>query len=563
GSTPAVFTLTRVGDTVPVLTVTYLMSGTATNGTDYTTLSGTVTFKSGDSTTNITFTPLSDGAAETTETGTLALVGSVNYSVGSPSSATVAIVDTTTPAIDVTNSLLPFVVFEQTTNDYARFRVTRRGDTNVALTVNLAYSGSATPDVDYVTIPAIQFDLGQTTSNILIHPIDDSIVETNETIIVSAAAGSGYIVGAGSGPSFIVDDDVPAETVLFSDDFNTTDSSTNWVALFGSTNSTYLDYTATFAYDYSALAIPPAPHTTDASTLGLRMTVNKGGGGAAGLNLYASNSLASALYNFSGNYALRADMFFIAGNGSLTTEYVLLGINHSGTKTNWFRNTAGNVPAGWTFDGLFYGIEADGAALGDYVLYSSPTTAGNNPTALTPGRSASTLTGVFKSPPYNAGAVAGGAPANYLGFATLSPCWVQAEVSQISGVVTLKLNNTAIFSWSITNSYTNGTPMIGYCDAFDSVGPADAQVIYDNVRVVQLDTLKFTSITTNAGNAILDFSWPLNDPPSVFSLQSAADVLGPYVDDLSAVISVVSPGSSYRAVTPVSGSTRFYRLRHL
>ena len=156
-------------------------------------------------------------------------------------------------------------------------------------------------------------------------------------------------------------------------------------------------------------------------------------------------------------------MYMIVGQAA-TTEYTLFGINHSGTKTNWFRNSAGGVPAGWTFDGLFYGVESDAAALGDYVLYSAPTTAGNNPTPLTPGRNASTLAQVFKAPPF----AYAGAPAN--ANAAASPSWVDVEVSQINGVVTLRMNKVVIFSYTNATPYTSGNIMLGYTDAYDSIG---------------------------------------------------------------------------------------------
>src|SRR5690606_32851417 len=143
------------------------------------------------------------------------------------------------------------------------------------------------------------------------------------------------------------------------------------------------------------------------------------------------------------------DMYLINGGGASATEYALFGINHSGTKTNWFRNTAGGVGAGATFDGLFVGIESDGAGLGDYALYSAPTTVGNNPTALT-SRSASTLTGIFKSPPY----VVAGAAAN--SFTNPTPTWAEVELSQIGNTVTLKINQTVIFTHENTTLFKNG-----------------------------------------------------------------------------------------------------------
>ena len=99
-----------------------------------------------------------------------------------------------------------------------------------------------------------------------INPLDDATLEGNETITCTVAAGAGYAVGTNS-PSAnatMVDDELPAETVLWSDDFNT-DTSASWITLFGTTNGAPEDYRAVFNYDYAAFnwipGLPPAPHS--------------------------------------------------------------------------------------------------------------------------------------------------------------------------------------------------------------------------------------------------------------------------------------------------------------
>jgi fibronectin type 3 domain-containing protein len=92
-TSPAVFQLTRLGDPTSPLTVDYTMSGTAVDGTDYSTLSGTVTFPANASTTTVSVDPLPDGNATAPETATLNLISgnSTTYSIGANSSATVSL----------------------------------------------------------------------------------------------------------------------------------------------------------------------------------------------------------------------------------------------------------------------------------------------------------------------------------------------------------------------------------------------------------------------------------------------------------------------------------------
>lgn len=555
GSAAGTFTITRTGSGAP-LTVFYNVSGSAANGVDYTNalggpLSGTVVFNETDLATNITIVPVDDATAEVSETVVVSIAANLGQYAGA-GSATVTIADNEPNQLIITN--VSTQMYERT-NDYARFRITRLGELSVAAySANLSFSGTATVDVDFHTNGAVSFDSGVQTQDLDIVPIADAAYEGNETVTMNIATASGgeYSVGTPSAASItLVDATTASETVLYSENFNT-DNSANWSILFGaSTNDLTPDYTAQFAFDYSSQSIPPAPHGSG-DTLGLFLTVNKDStGSAAAVNLYPNGQ------SFSGNFALRFDMFLsVVIPNAVSTEYVLCGINHSGTKTNWFRNSPGGVPAGWTFDGVFYGIEADGAGLGDYANYSSPTTTNNNPTALSAGRVATTLNAVFKSPPYSVL----GAPGNNTSLVSPTPIWADVEVSQIGKIITLRINNTAIFSYSNTTAYASGNVMVGYDDAFDSIGLSSSYVLIDNLRVVRIAPLNITAVKDLGANLQLDFTFELNDSPSAFRVQSATAVAGPYADGAATIVQM-SPGS-YRATVAKSGDVRHYRIRH-
>jgi hypothetical protein len=74
------------------LTVRYVMSGTATNGTDYTRLRGTVSVPAGATQANITVRATNDVIAEPTETAILTLSANPAYTIGAPNTGTVNIV---------------------------------------------------------------------------------------------------------------------------------------------------------------------------------------------------------------------------------------------------------------------------------------------------------------------------------------------------------------------------------------------------------------------------------------------------------------------------------------
>jgi hypothetical protein len=569
GATTATYTITRAN--APSLTdplkVSFSMSGTATRTTDYVlktnsvAVPGNVVYIPATQTSvAVTITAVDDSIAELTETAILNISGTPQYSAGVPPSATVNIVDNEKSTIDITT--VYGSMYERLANDYVQFRLTRRGDTNAAaFGANVSWSGAAgryTPPAN----PVATFNPGDVTMDFDINPVNDNLLQGDQTIVCSVAAASGgeYNIGTTS-PStnaVIVDDEVPAETtILFSENFNA-DNSANWTTNFGSGNDIF-DARYLFNNDYSTgtwfPAIPQAPHSAS-DTLGLYLTVNKDEStalGGAGINTYPVGQ------SFSGNYAVRFDMYLMSGNAASTTEYALFGIACSGTKTNWFRNSTGNVPGGGSYDGLWFGIESDGAALGDYVIYSGPTTAGNNPTALTPGVNASTLTGIFKNPPFGGSAVLPGAPSCQEGSAT--PSWTDVEICKIGRYIRLKIDNTFIMSYTNAVADTNGNIMLGYCDAYDSIMTGAAGVTYDNLRVVRLD-IKITDIKIVGANAEITFNFGVDEATTAFKLQSAAAVVpaSGYTDATGVTITKLSPGV-YKA-TVVASAPKYYRVRY-
>ncbi|MEP6667846.1 MAG: Calx-beta domain-containing protein, partial [Chthoniobacter sp.] len=225
------FTLTRNGDTTQPLTVNVnSASGTATKNTDYTFTPdyitatqgfSTFTFPADSATLDITVTPLSDSAAEGPETVILQLGPGNGYLVGTSSTAQVTItddpLDTSLPKVSLTagnsktieGSGVPGTVTFQ-----------RTGSTANALMVNYTASGTATPGTDYVTLPgSVTIPAGAASAFVNVTPIDDSVSEPLETVVVTTAANPNYIVEsvASTATVSIVDDDVQVVSVTATD----------------------------------------------------------------------------------------------------------------------------------------------------------------------------------------------------------------------------------------------------------------------------------------------------------------------------------------------------------
>jgi hypothetical protein len=229
-----VFTVTRAGSTAGTTAVNLTWGGTATLTTDYAVaVSGTgvtlspnsltLTFAAGATTATLTLTPVDDSAVEGSESVTMTIAAGSGYTVGTPSSASGTIADN-----DSAPSLSAAVTDGAGSEpaDPIVFTVTRALNTGGTTAVTLTWGGTAALTTDYtvavsgagVTLSlnslTLTFAAGATTATLTITPVNDSIVEPNETVTMTIAAGSGYTVGTPSSASgTIADNDTASLTI--------------------------------------------------------------------------------------------------------------------------------------------------------------------------------------------------------------------------------------------------------------------------------------------------------------------------------------------------------------
>ncbi|MEO1432814.1 MAG: SdrD B-like domain-containing protein, partial [Cyanobacteria bacterium J06633_8] len=98
----ATFRITRTGDTSSALTVNYTISGSATNGSDYSNLTGSVTIAAGETDADITITPTDDSLIEANESVILTLTSDAAYNLDTSNTATATITDNDTAGITIT-----------------------------------------------------------------------------------------------------------------------------------------------------------------------------------------------------------------------------------------------------------------------------------------------------------------------------------------------------------------------------------------------------------------------------------------------------------------------------
>lgn len=90
------------------------------------------------------------------------------------------------------------------------FTIERTGVTTASLTVNFAVSGTATSGTDHTSLgTSVVIPAGAASATKTVAPIDDSVVEGNETVILTISSNTAYTVGAPSWATVtIADDDV-------------------------------------------------------------------------------------------------------------------------------------------------------------------------------------------------------------------------------------------------------------------------------------------------------------------------------------------------------------------
>ncbi len=187
-------------NTGTAITVNYTISGTATEGSDYTALSGSVSIPNGAQSATITVVPINDTAVEPVETVIVTLASGTGYNIGSPSNATVSITSediSPLPSISVSASDSSA---SESPLDNGIFTVSLPSvNTGTAITVNYTISGTATEGSDYTALSgSVSIPNGAQSATIIVVPINDIEVEPAETVIVTLASGTGYAVGSPS-----------------------------------------------------------------------------------------------------------------------------------------------------------------------------------------------------------------------------------------------------------------------------------------------------------------------------------------------------------------------------
>ncbi|MBI4559762.1 MAG: hypothetical protein HY706_19400, partial [Candidatus Hydrogenedentes bacterium] len=193
----------------------YTVSGTASGaGIDHNLANGQVSFASGETSRTIAVPIVNDTLDEDDETVIVTLSNPTNAALATPSVHTLTITD---------NDPLPTVQFQASTSNAAE----AAGTVNVAVTLNTAsgrsvavnytVGGTATGGgTDHsLANGQVTFTAGQTSKNIAVPIINDTLDEDNETVVITLSSPSNATLGATTVHTLTITDDDNPPTVQF------------------------------------------------------------------------------------------------------------------------------------------------------------------------------------------------------------------------------------------------------------------------------------------------------------------------------------------------------------
>jgi aryl-phospho-beta-D-glucosidase BglC (GH1 family) len=213
-TTSALFTLTLSQASAQPVTVQYAtVNGTATAGSDYTAVNGTVTFAQGQTTQTINVPVIRDLVAEGTETFTLQLSHLVGATLAKSSAVGTILDDDSSAPPPLPSASVGAVSVNEGNSGTTmmRFTVTLSSPATGPVTIGYTTADStAIAGSDYAAKSGtISFAAGETTKTIDVLITGDTQVESNETLLLKLISATGATIATPQAIGTILNDDQP------------------------------------------------------------------------------------------------------------------------------------------------------------------------------------------------------------------------------------------------------------------------------------------------------------------------------------------------------------------
>jgi Ca2+-binding RTX toxin-like protein len=215
GTQPFTFVVTRTGNTAGESSALWSVAGSGANPTNaadfFGATTGTVSFAAGDSSRTLTIQVNGDTTEEPNETFALTLTGANGATLSTPTALGTINNDDTAgaPPPVIRLAVSPAAVPEDGLANLI-YTFTRTGPTTSPLTVNVTVAGTALaidpvallpslPDYTGIEIArpsnTVNFAPGAATATVVVNPTADTTAESNETVSLTLASGTGYTIG--------------------------------------------------------------------------------------------------------------------------------------------------------------------------------------------------------------------------------------------------------------------------------------------------------------------------------------------------------------------------------
>ena len=209
GLSAMIFTVSLTGSSSQTVTVNYATANnTAIAGSDYTAVSGSLSFAPGQTTQTIEVPIIGDTLVEANETFFVSLSAPTNATLLTTQGVGTITNDDAPPVLP-SLSINNVSLAESSGGTVAVFTVSLTGSSSQTVTVNYATANNtAIAGSDYTAVSgSLSFAPGQTTQTIEVPIIGDTLVEANETFFVSLSAPTNATITTAQGTGSITNDD--------------------------------------------------------------------------------------------------------------------------------------------------------------------------------------------------------------------------------------------------------------------------------------------------------------------------------------------------------------------
>jgi gliding motility-associated-like protein len=558
GPADGLFTLTLSNPVSVETTVTFTVTGTATEGSDYAAIGTTVVFPAMSTAQTIAVAVTQDNIVETGgETVTVTLAGTnTAVTVGAGNAATVTIADN--DASEVTIAATTQASEEGPADGL--FTLTLSNPVSVETTVTFTVTGTATEGSDYAAIgTTVVFPAMSTAQTIAVAVTQDNIVETGgETVTVTlAGTNTAVTVGAGNAATVTIADNDASEVTIAATTQASEEGPADGLFTLTLSNPVSVETTVTFTVtgtategsDYAAIGTTVVfPAMSTAQTIAVAVTqdnIVETGGETVTVTLAGTNTAVTV---GAGN---AATVTIADNDASEVTIAATTQASEEGPADGLFTLTLSNpVSVETTVTFTVTGTATEGsdyAAIGTTVVFPAMSTAQTIAVAVTQDNIVETggetvtvtLAGTNTAVTVGAGNAATVTIAdNDASEVTIAATTQASEEGPADGLFTLTLSNPVsvetTVTFTVTGTATEGSDYaaIGTTVVFPAMSTAQTiavAVTQDNIVETGGETVTVTlagtntAVTVGAGNAatvtIAD-----NDHDAVYTVEPAQNV---------------------------------------